>query len=197
LKVGNLRLWAAIGNIFRVFALLSLISGVLAVFNVINLYRARAGDNLVIFLSILAAVILVIAFLFWEAKPALVSGSPFWARWVAGVYVVLWLISSLGLALVFIGIAYLLTGDPEPGETRWRREPDRPAAPRYKRPSNWQPTRRVGPSGTTVYYDPDRTMPVAMLDSNVPVQVTERGEGVAQVVAQTGLMGWVDVRTLT
>jgi hypothetical protein len=194
--MGNLRLWAAIGNIFRVFAVLSLISGVLAVLNVINLYRARAGDNVVFIAGAFAALILVIAFLFWEAKPALVSGSPFWARWVAGIYVVLWLISSLGLALLFIGIAYLLTGDPQPSGIRWRREPERPAAARYRPPVNWQPTRRVGPSGTTVYYDPDRTMPVAMLDSNVPVQVTERGEGVAQVVAQTGLIGWVDVRTL-
>jgi hypothetical protein len=100
------------------------------------------------------------------------------------------------LGLVFLGIAYLLTGEPEAKQSRVRNDVERPAAPRYRRPSNWQPTRRVGPSGTTVYYDPDRTMPVAMLDSDVPVQVTERGEGVAQVVAQTGLIGWVDVRTL-
>jgi hypothetical protein len=193
----NLRLWAAIGNIFRVFAVLSLISGVFAVVSVINLYRTRAGDNLVFISGAFAALILVVAFLFWEAKPALVSGSPFWARWVAAIYMVLWLISSLGLALVLVGIAYLLTGDPESTGVRWRREPEHPVAPRYRPPVNWQPTRRVGPSGTTVYYDPDRTLPVAMLDSNVPVQVTERGEGVAQVVAQTGLIGWVDVRTLT
>jgi hypothetical protein len=188
-------MWAAIGNIFRVFAVLSLISGVVAVFNVINMFRARAGDNLVIFSSVLAALILVAAFLFWETKPALVSGDPFWARWIAVIYTVLWTVSSVGLALVFIGIAYLLTGEPET-ESHWRREPDRPPPPRYKAPVNWQPTRRVGPSGTTVYQDPDRTLPFAILDSDVPVQVTERGEGVAQVVAQTGLMGWVDVRTL-
>jgi len=194
--MGNLRLWAAIGNIFRVFAVLTFLGGVFAVFGTINLYRARAGDNVVFLAGAVAALILVLAFLQWEAKPALVAGSPFWARWLGGVYTSLWVIGSVGLGLVLIGVAYLLTGEPDASALHRSNEVERPVAPRYRRPTNWQPTRRVGPSGATVYYDPDRTMPVARLDSDVPVQVTERGEGVAQIVVQTGVMGWVDVRTL-
>jgi len=195
-EVGNLRLWAAIGNIFRVFAILSLIGGLVAVLNTVNLFRGRAGDNVVFISGAFAALILVIAFLFWEAKPALVSASPGWARWVAGIYVVLWIVSTVGAALLFIGLAYFFTGEPETPSV-WRREPDRPAPPRHRPPANWQATGKVGLSGATVYSDPQRQEPVGILDSEVPVQVLDLGGGVARVVAKTGLGGWIDARTLS
>jgi hypothetical protein len=47
------------------------------------------------------------------------------------------------------------------------------------------------------YGDEHRDGSTEIFDSWTPVQVTDRKNGLAHVVAATGQRGWIDVRTLT
>jgi len=191
----NLRMWATFGNILRINAVLGLIGAALGVQSTLDLLRTHRSDDLVLIIGTLSAAMVVIAVLYWLAKPALVSGRPFFVRWLVGLYMALWVFSSLGFALIIIGVFYLFTGEPDIEERRWR-SPEAPAAPRYRKPINWQPSGKVGPSGAMVYSDPQRTDHLGLIDSGIPVQVTDERDGYARVVAATGFAGWIDNRTL-
>lgn len=187
-------MWAAFGNILRISAVFMLIGAALGAQSTLGLIGTQRDDTVALLLGAFSAVMAVLAILYWLAKPALVSGRPFFVRWLVGLYMAWWVISSLGFALIFIGIVYLFTGEPEPEPSFWRTE--RPASPRYKRPVDWQPSGKVGMSGAMVYSDPQRTDALGIFDSGIPVQVTDERDGYARVIAATGLAGWIDTRTL-
>ena len=93
-----------------------------------------------------------------------------------------------------IGIVYLLTADPDPSD--YQRSSPKRSGPRFKPPSNFQPTGRVGPSGATVYSDASRTMLIGHFESYIPIQILDERDGYSRVVAATGESGWVDSRTV-
>jgi hypothetical protein len=189
-------MWAAIGNLLRLYSVLTFIGLALSVTSLPTLLGSDFPPELVTPLVIFLLIDIVIAILLWMAKPALVSGSPFFVRWLVGLWVVLSIIGSLGFYLVFIGIAYLLTGEPETESVfAYDREPPKP---RYKPPKDWRPNGRVGPSGAMAYADSGREAPmVAMFESSLPVQIVERRDGFTRVIASSGAAGWIDDRTLT
>ena len=85
----------------------------------------------------------------------------------------------------------------EPDEHRASTVEPRKPKPRFKAPRNWQATGRVGPSGATIYSDAVGGDQAGIFDSFTPVQVTDRRDGLAHVVAATGEHGWIDMRVLT
>ena len=137
--------------------------------------------------------IFVVSVIVWNLKGPLVSGNVI-VRLIVGVYMLLWVISTVGLGLVFIGIVYLFTGEPASYDLVRK---GKPAKSRFKAPRNWQPTGRIGPSGATLYTQAAGGAPVGILDSWVPVQIVDKRNGLARVVAATGEGGWMDVRTVT
>jgi hypothetical protein len=184
-------MWAAVGNLLRFYALLSFLGIGLAATNLSDLERYGVPIEPVLAIGLISIVINI---LLWMAKPALISGSPFFARWIIGLWLLLGIVTSFGLSLIPLAIAYLLTGEPET-ETFFRQ--DQPVKPRFTPPRDWQPSGRVGASGATVYEDADRGEPVAMLESFLPVQVMDRRRGYTRVVAASGAAGWIDDRTLS
>ncbi|HEV3483767.1 MAG TPA: hypothetical protein VG106_00055 [Vicinamibacterales bacterium] len=188
------RFWAAWGNVLRLTAVASFfVGGLVAIRTVDELQRGAPSDRVAI-AAAGAALFLALAWLFWAAKPAMVSGRPWFARWLGGGYLVVSVISSTGLVLIFLLIAYVVTRSPEVDEGPWSRPP--PAAP-PKLPRDWRPTGRIGLSGATLYSDAARTASIGLLDAGTEVQVLGERDGFGYVVAASGHQGWIDLRTYT
>lgn len=186
-------MWAAIGNVLKIFSLPMFLSTGLIAYNAMRLAQTQTPREVIILTAGFGVVTLVFALLFWNAKGFLISGNAV-ARFLAGLYMLLWIVSSLGLALLFIGLAYLVTSEPEP-ESGW--DERRPIKPRFTKPRNWLPTGKVGPAGAMVYSNAEQDASVGIFDSFIPVQVLDRRNGLAHVVAATGEAGWIDLRSLT
>ena len=187
-------MWAAIGNLLRLNSLLTFAGLALFSLQLPDLLDGMPSE-LVGPLIAFVVVSSVFAVLLWMAKPALVSGSPFFVRWLVGLWVLLGIIGSFGFYLIFIAIAYVFTSEPEQESIFSQRQ--QPAKPRFKPPRDWRPTGRIGPSGAMVYAGTDREGPIAMFVSWLPVQIVERRDGYTRVVAATGEAGWIDDRTVT
>ncbi len=187
------RAWAAIGNVLRITAVFGYLGGALAAYRAAQLYQMGAPGALTLPAVALTIATFVVAFLFWNAKGPLVSGNLI-VRLVVGVWVLLSVISSLGLDLIFIGIVYLFTAEPDSSEVFRKGKTPKP---RFTPPADWLATGRVGPSGAMVYSNAHRETSLGMIDSWVPVQVMDKSNGYAKVVAATGEGGWIDARTLT
>ena len=187
------RTWAAIGNVLRISAVFGYLSGAVLGYKAIQLNQQGMAGDLVALTAGGAGVAIVIAILLWNLKGPLIRGNLI-ARVLVGAYMLLWVVSTLGLGLIFIGIVYLFTGEPEAIDFYTKQ---REAKPHFKSPSGWRATGRVGPSGAMLYSDAQRQENVGMFNSGVPVQVMDKRNGLARVVAATGEGGWIDVRTLT
>jgi hypothetical protein len=187
------RAWAAIGNYLRITAAISYMVAAMMGYWAIDASQHGAPGSVVQRDAIGAVVFLVGAVLFWNLKGPLVSGNLI-VRLIVGVWTLGYVISSLGLFLVVLGIIYLFTGQPDSSET-YRK--GRAPKPRFKAPHSWQATGRVGPSGATIYSDAIGGDQAGIFDSFTPVQVTDRRDGLAHVIAATGEHGWIDTRVLT
>ena len=187
------RAWAAIGNLLRISAVFGYLSGAVLGYRAIQLNQQGGAGNLVALAAGGAGVAIVIALVLWNLKGPLIRGNLV-ARVLVGAYTLFWIVSSLGLGLIVLGVVYLFTGEPEAIDfyTQQRKTKSRHSAPRH-----WRATGRVGPSGATLYTDPNREAPAGMFNSWTPVQVMDRRSGFARVVAETGQGGWIDLRTLT
>lgn len=189
------RTWAAIGNVLRISALGSFLGAAVAGFAASEAIEQGAPTTHIFAFGVVTVVNLIFGALYWMAKGPLVSGSPSFARWIAGVLMILWIVSSLGLALIVIGIVYAFTSEPD--EYRGTFAQRAPVKRRFTPPVNWHATGRIGPSGAMAYSDVERAGMVAIFDSYIPVQVIERHDGLAHVVASSGERGWIDARTLS
>jgi hypothetical protein len=193
-----MRLWATLGNLYRIGAVLVLLGLIPLGSLAWTRYQVYGTDDQ--FLTYAAAVVvtIVVAWLYWMFKPVLVSGRPMIIgpilRFLVGLGAILSVVFSLGFALIPIGIVYLLTADPDPRD--YQRSSAKRSGPRFKPPSNFQPSGRVGPSGATVYSDVSRTLLVGHFESYIPIQVLDERDGYSRVVAATGESGWVDSRTV-
>jgi hypothetical protein len=187
------RVWATFGNILRLSSLGFYLIGGLLGYSAIQLYQARVPIDRVLVPVGFGALCFVAAILLWNAKGPLVSGN-FIVRLIVGLYMLTYVVTSLGTALIFIGIVYLFTGEPASYDlVRKGKEPK----PAFKPPRNWEATGHIGPSGATLYTDATSGQPAGILDSWIPVQVTDKRNGLARVTAATGEGGWIDLRTLT
>lgn len=190
----GLRMWAALGNVMRLLSLPIFLGGGLVALAILDLLRDRGPTGPVVVASVVCALSVVMALLFWFAKGPLVSGS-FVARLLVSLYMVLWLLSTAMLGLVVIGVVYLLTSEPDVYTGHFaERKPDKP---RWAPPVNWQATGKIGPSGAMFYSDAEREATLGVFESFIPVQVVDRRNGLAHVIAATGERGWIDTRTLT
>jgi hypothetical protein len=187
------RAWAAIGNYLRIGAAFSYIGAAILGYLAIDASQHGASGSVVQRYSIVAVISFVSAVLLWNAKGPLVSGNLI-VRLIIGVWMLLGVITSLGLLLIVLGIIYLFTGEPDSSETFGRVKAPKQ---RFKAPANWRATGHIGPSGATVYSDAVGGHPVGIFDSFTPVQVTDRRAGLAHVVAATGESGWIDTRVLS
>jgi hypothetical protein len=187
------RAWAAVGNVLRINAVFGYLGGAVLAYRTVELKQQGSPNDLVFLAGGATVATIFFSILLWNAKGPLISGN-FIVRLLVGVWMLLGIVSSLGFDLIFIGIVYLFTGEPATNEI-FRSGGEAPKS-RFKAPQNWRPTGRIGPSGATVYSAADRTASVGILDSWIPVQVMDKRNGCAQVVAQSGEGGWIDVRTL-
>jgi hypothetical protein len=187
------RAWAAIGNILRISSAVSYLGCAVFGYRAIQLSQVGAPRDFVIEHAALSVASFVFAILLWNVKGPLVSGN-FIVRLLVGLYMLFWIISTLGFGLIFIGIVYLFTGEPDNSEVFKKGKAPKP---RFKPLAEWRATGRVGPSGATLYADPYRAAPAGIFDSWTPVQVMDKRDGYAKVVAATGEGGWIDLRTLT
>jgi hypothetical protein len=190
------RVWATIGNLFKIYAALGWILGALLGYRAIQANQQGLPSGYFLPLAGLAAVSFVVAILFWNIKGPLIRGNTI-ARILFGGYTLLGVITSLGLALIPIGIVYLFTGEPASYDYHGFRGKRKETKPRIKTPTGWQATGRVGPAGAMFYSGPGSGAAEGIFDSATPVQVVEKQNGYAQVVAATGQRGWIDLRTLT
>ena len=188
----GVRVWAAIGNVLKISAAIGFLVALLIGQRAWELYQHDARDALVMETAIGAVVMLLASVLCWNLKGFLVRGNLI-ARVLIGLYMLGWVISTLGIGLVVIGIVYLFTGEPS---TYDRTGGGKKQKPRFKAPSNWQPTAKVGPSGAMLYTDEYRMDSSGIFDSWTPVQVRDKRSGAAYVVAASGEGGWIDARTL-
>lgn len=184
------RAWATVGNVLRIYAVFGYLAGAVAVYWTVQRYQEGSSDQAILN-GCLTLAILFLAILFWNAKGWLVHGDLI-ARLLAGIYMMFWVVSSLGTALIFLAVVYFFTGEPSSSDT----EQAGPAKPRHKQPANWQATGRVGASGAMVYSDTNRQSIVGMFESFIPVQVLDRKLGLVQVLAASGERGWIDSRTV-
>jgi hypothetical protein len=115
-------------------------------------------------------------------------------RVLVGLYMISWIVSTVGFGLLAVLIVYLFTGQPSAYDTAPK---GKPAKPRFKAPANWTPTAKVGPSGAMLYTDSNRSAASGLIDSYTPVQVVDKQLGAARVVSASGEAGWIDLRTLT
>ena len=189
------RTWAAIGNVLRISALGTFLGAGVGAVVTYEAIEQGASTSRILGFGVATVVSLIFGILYWMAKGPLVSGSPSFARWIAGVVMILWIVSSLGFALILFGIVYAFTTEPD--DYRGILAAPEPVKPRFAPPVNWHATGRIGPSGATAYSDIDRAGMVAILDSYIPVQVMELQNGLAHVVASSGERGWIDARTLS
>lgn len=187
------RIWATIGNLLKISAFLGFVGATFAGYQVFQLNELGARDDLVLRGAAVTAAMFVVALITWNLKGPLVSGN-FIVRLLVGLYMLLWVIASLGLGLVVIGVVYLFTSEPASYDVVRKGKP--PKSP-FKPPRNWEQTGRIGPSGATLYTDAARGAPSGILDSWIPVQIVDKRNGLARVVAATGEGGWIDVRTVT
>jgi hypothetical protein len=185
--------WAAIGNVYRISAVVSYLAVASFGYSAIQLNQQGAPSDVVLRPAAIAVFCFVAAVLMWNSRGPLVSGNLI-VRLVAGLFMISWFISTAGLGLVFLGIVYLFTGEPDSSETY---RPGKAPKSRFKPPRAWRATGRVGASGATLYADSSRGAPAGIFDSWTPVQVTDKQNGLAQVVAASGEKGWIDLRTLT
>jgi hypothetical protein len=186
------RVWAAIGNVYRISAVVSYFLVASFGYSAIQLHQAGATSDAVIRPAALAVFCFVGAVLMWNAKGFMVSGNLL-ARLLGGLFIISWFITTAGIGLVVLGVVYLLTGEPDSSETY---RPGKAPKSRFKPPRAWRATGRVGPSGATLYADSSRAKPAGIFDSWTPVQVRDKQNGLAQVVAASGEEGWIDLRTL-
>lgn len=186
------RVWAAIGNVLRISAVFGYLLTLMFGYRAIQLSQQGASSDAVFGPAAASVAFFVMAILLWNVKGPLVSGNLI-VRLLVGLYMLWWIISTLGFGLVLIGIVYLFTGEPDSSEVvRAGKAPK----PRFKPPVGWRATGQVGPSGATLYSDPDCRAPAGIFDSWTPVQVTDKRNGSAQVIAESGEGGWIDLRTL-
>jgi len=194
-----MRLWATLGNVARISAVFGVLSGAYAGYQAISRFQIGGADNVVRTEALATVIFLAVAVLLWLLKPVLISNRPPIigpiVRILVVVYVILWVIGTLGLGLIFIGIVYLFTATPSPYE--YASSGPRQQVPKFRAPSNFQPSGRVGPSGATLYSDSMRTELVGHFDSYIPIQVLEERNGFSHVVAGTGQSGWIDARTVS
>ncbi len=186
------RAWAAIGNVFRISAVVGYLLCAVFASRAVELQQQRAPASPILAQAGGAVLFLVAAILLWNLKGPLIRGNLL-VQLLAGAYMILWVISTLGLGLILIGIVYLFTGQPDDSYFHGKQRPPRQ---RFKRPSDWRPTGRVGPSGATFYSDANRAAACGIFNSSTPVQVTDRRNGYANVVTELGEGGWIDLRTL-
>lgn len=191
------RAWAAIGNYYKINAAFLVVAGTLLGARAIDANQHGASSQFVLPIAALTVTSFAIAALLWNVRGFLIRGNLI-ARVLFGVPVLLSVIFSLGLALIWpFGVIYLFTGEPAAYEYYGFRGKSKEPPPRFKAPANWQASGRVGPSGAMLYRDPARTELTGIFDSYTPVQVVDRQNGLAHVVAATGQGGWIDLRTLT
>jgi hypothetical protein len=186
------RIWATFGNILKISAVFSFLGGGLLGYRAIQTNQLGGPRDLVLALTAGTILSFVLAVVFWNLKGPLIRGNLI-ARIPVGLYMLLYVIGSFGFGLLFIGIVYLFTSEPDAVDFY---RPDKPAKPRFAPPPNWQQTARVGPSGAMLYGSAARESAVGIFDSWLPVQVVEKRHGVAHVIAATGERGWIDDRTL-
>lgn len=193
-----MRIWATLGNLYRIEAILGLLGIIPLASLAWDRYQLYGADDRFLTYAAVIVVGLVISWLLWMFKPVLISGRPMVIgpilRFLVGLGAILSVVFSLGLALIPIGIVYLLTADPDPRDYQRASAPR--SGPRFKPPSNFQPSGRVGPSGATVYSDASRSVLVGHFESYIPIQVLDQRDGYSRVVAATGESGWVDSRTV-
>jgi hypothetical protein len=184
------RSWAAIGNVLKISAAFGFLSCLYLADRAFNRAVPEEWVN-----SLWIAVIggFVLSIVLWNLKGPLVRGN-LWVRVPIGLYMIFWVVGTLGLGLIWILIVYMFTGEPS---TYDRTPRGKAPKPRFKEPANWQPTAKVGPSGAMVYADPYREAASGILDSYTPVQVVDKQGSAARVVAASGESGWIDLRTLT
>jgi hypothetical protein len=188
-------MWATLGNILRLSAFSAFLLTGLAGYRAITLNQVSGPRDEVILYAVAAIVSFVMAVLLWNLKGPLISGN-FVVRSLVGLYFLIGIVGSLGLSLIFIGIVYLFTSEPEIASNYGYRS-DAPPRPKISPPRGWRQTGTIGPSGAMAYGDEHRDGSTEIFDSWTPVQVTDRKNGLAHVVAATGQRGWIDVRTLT
>jgi hypothetical protein len=192
------RLWATFGNIARISAVFSVALVGLTGYRAIERYQVVGVDPNVTRDAAAGALFLVVAVVLWLLKPVLITNRPAIigpiVRLLVAIYMVLWVIATLGIGLIVIGIVYLVTA--EPAAYEHARAAPGPQAPKYRAPTNFQPTNRVGPSGAMIYSDALRTELIGQFESYVPIQVLDQSGGFSRVTAATGQSGWVDNRTV-
>jgi hypothetical protein len=186
------RLWATFGNMFQVSAALGFVAEAVIAYRVIELSQQGLSTSWVILGAAGVVVSFLLSILFWNLKGMLLSGN-FIARVLVSLYMASSIVFSAGFALIPIAVFYAFTGEPDVYAT----EPHgRPSKPRFTTPVGWHASGHVGPSGATLYTEPNRHGTAGIFDSWTPVQVMDRRDGYARVVAETGEGGWIDLRTL-
>ncbi|MEP7378437.1 MAG: hypothetical protein ABI725_02635 [Chloroflexota bacterium] len=188
----GVRTWAAIGNVLKISAALGYLAAAFIGYRAFQLKQVGASGDLVLAAAAVTVLMFAVSILLWNLRGPLVSGNLI-VRVLVGAYMLLWVISTLGLGLIFIGIVYLFTSEPDSSELFRRGKPPKP---RFKAPAAWRPTGHVGASGATLYADENLQQPAGIFDSWTPVQVVDKRHGLAQVLAESGERGWIDLRTL-
>src|SRR3954452_14311670 len=186
------RMWATFGNILRFQAIFLFLGGGLGGYRAIQLSQAGLGRDQVIPVAGITIGTFLLAVLLWNLKGPLVSGNML-ARIPVGLLMLLSVVLSLGTGLITIGIFYLFTGEPQAYDT-YRQ--GKSAKRQFSAPRGWHATAHIGPSGAMAYSQSTRDGSTGIFDSWTPVQVTERKNGLAKIVAATGQAGWIDVRTV-
>ena len=190
-------MWAAIGNVFKISAAFGFVGTTLLAYGLIDASQRGIRKELIPPLAVITILSYAFCVLSWNIKGPLIRGNLL-ARIVFGGWTLLGVIFSFGFSLIWLGIVYLFTSEPAAYDyygTFGSR--DKEPAPAFKTPTDWQLSGHVGPSGATLYKGPVTEEPDGYFDSWTPVQVVERQNGFAQVVAASGQHGWIDLRTLT
>jgi len=191
------RLWATIGNMFKIYAVLAFLTGIGLGYQAFQGKQLGLPGDLPLVLGIFCAITFACAFLFWNIKGPLIRGNVI-ARVLFGGWVLLAVITSLGFYLIFVGIVYLFTSEPAAYDYYGMfGNRDKEPKPRFKAPTGWYATGKVGPSGAMLYNGPGSGDAAGIFDSFTPVQVVDKQGGYARVVAASGQGGWIDMRTLS
>jgi hypothetical protein len=191
-------MWAAIGNVFKISAAFGFVGTTLLAYGLIDASQRGVRKELIPPLAVITVLSYAFCILSWNIKGPLIRGNLL-ARIVFGGWTLLGVIFSFGFSLIWLGIVYLFTSEPAAYDYYGMfGSRDKEPPPRFKAPNEWQATGHVGPSGATLYEGPgSEESSAGIFDSWTPVQVVEKQNGFAQVVAATGQRGWIDVRTLT
>ena len=186
------RMWATFGNIFQVSGAFGFVVSAVLAYRVVELGQNGQSTTWVILGAAGAVTLFLLSILFWNLKGILLSGNPI-ARLGVGLYMAVYIVFSAGLGLIPIAVFYVFTSEPDAYDTDRQ---GRPVKPRFTPPVAWHASGHVGPSGATLYPEPNRHGTAGIFDSWTPVQVMDRRDGYAQVVAESGEGGWIDDRTL-